>query len=148
MKVILRQNVDDLGLEGDIVEVAPGYARNYLIPRDMALEANRQNVKFMETQKKKIEVKRLKAKEDAERIKARLDGVEIVIAQKAGEEDKLYGSVTTMDIAERMEKQGITLDRRKIGLDKPIKSLGSFQIPIKLYPKVTASVKVRVVREE
>ena len=77
MKVILRQNVDDLGLEGDIVEVAPGYARNYLIPRDMALEASRQNVKFMDTQKKKIEIKRLKAKEDAERISARLRPVSV-----------------------------------------------------------------------
>ncbi|MBW2063416.1 MAG: 50S ribosomal protein L9 [Deltaproteobacteria bacterium] len=148
MRIILRQDVSELGLEGDIVNVADGYARNYLIPKGMALEANKQNLKFFETQKKKIEIKRLKAKEDAEKVKERLAEVTLTIAQKAGEEDKLYGSVTSMDIASHLEKQGITIDRKKIVLEKPIKSLGEYDVAIRLYPGVTGSIKVKVVREE
>ena len=148
MKVILRQDMDDLGLEGDIVEVAKGYGRNYLIPKGIALEASKPNIKLMEMQRKKIEVKRLKAKEDAEKIKEKMAGITITISQKAGEEDKLYGSVTTMDIASKMEAEGIVIDRRKINLDKPIKTLGEFDIPVKLYPEVTATVKVVVSPED
>jgi len=112
MKVILRQDLDALGFEGDMVEVAKGYARNYLIPKGVALEANTQNIKFMEMQKKKIEIKRLKAKEDAEKIREKLAEIVITISQKAGEEEKLYGSVTSMDIATHLEKQGVSIDRR------------------------------------
>ena len=148
MKIILKENMDTLGLEGDVVDVAKGYARNYLIPKGMALEANAQNIKLFETQKKKIEVKRLKVKEDAEQIKERLTGVTITISQKVGEEEKLYGSVTSMDIAAQLEKQGIVIDRKKISLDKPIKTLGEFDIPIRLYPKVIGTIKVVVVPEE
>lgn len=148
MKVILSQDMDDLGLAGDTVKVANGYARNYLIPKGFALEANNQNIKLMEMQRKKIEIKRFKAKEDAEKIKEAIAGIVITISQKVGEEDKLYGSVTSMDIAARMEEKGITIDRRKIILDKPIKSMGEFDVPIKLYPEVTGSVKVVVVPEE
>ena len=148
MKVILRQEMDDLGFEGDIVDVAKGYGRNYLIPRGFALEANKQNLKFMETQKKKIEVKRLKAEEDAEKLKERIAELTINIAQKVGEEDKLYGSVTSMDIASHLESQGIVIDRRKIHLDKPIKTLGEFQVPVRLHPKVSATVKVVVAPEK
>ena len=148
MKVILRQDIDALGLEGEIVDVAVGYARNYLIPKGFVLEANKQNIKLMEMQKKKIEIKRIKAKENAEKIKEEISDVVIHIAQKAGEEDKLYGSVTTMDIAEAMEKADISIDRRKIVLDKPIKSLGEFEVSIKLHPEVTGKLKVVVVPEE
>ena len=148
MKIILRQDMDALGLEGDIVDVANGYARNYLFPKGIALEANKQNIKFMESQRKKIEIKRLHAKGEAEKIKEKLMDVVITISQKAGEEDKLYGSVTSMDIATHLEKEGITVDRRKINLDKPIKTLGEFEVPIKLYPEVTGSIKVVVVPEE
>lgn len=148
MKIILRQDMDPLGLEGDIVDVAKGYARNYLIPKGIALEANNQNVKLLESQRKKIEIKRLKAKEEAEKIKERLADVMITISQKAGEEDKLYGSVTSMDIAAHLEKEGIIIDRKKISMDKPIKSLGDFEVPIKLYPEVTGSIKVSVIPEE
>ena len=148
MKIILRQDMDELGLEGDIVDVADGYARNYLFPKGIALEANKQNMKFMETQRKKIEIKRLHAKESAEKVKEKLADVVITISQKAGEEDKLYGSVTSMDIATHLEKEGITVDRRKITLDKPIKTLGEFEAHIKLYPEVTGSIKVVVVPEE
>jgi large subunit ribosomal protein L9 len=148
MKIILREDMDTLGLEGDIVDVASGYARNYLIPKGIALEANTQNVKLFETQRKKIEIKRLKAKEEAEKVKERLADVMITISQKAGEEDKLYGSVTSMDIAAHLEEQGIIIDRKKISMDKPIKALGDFEVPIRLYPEVTGSIKVTVVPEE
>lgn len=148
MKVILIQDMDALGLEGDIVNVADGYARNYLIPKELALAANEQNIKLMETQRKKIEIKRLKAKEDAEKVKEKMTDMVITISQKAGEEEKLYGSVTSMDIATHLEKQGITIDRRKIALDKPIKTLGEFDVSVKLYPEVTVSIKVVVEPEE
>jgi large subunit ribosomal protein L9 len=148
VKIILKENMETLGLEGDIVDVAKGYARNYLIPKGLALEANTQNIKLFESQKKKIEVKRLKAKEDAEKVKERLAGVTITISQKAGEEEKLYGSVTSMDIAAQLEQQGIAIDRKKISLDKPIKTLGEFEVPIRLYPKVTGTIRVFVVPEE
>ena len=148
MKVILKQDMDELGLEGKIVDVAKGYARNYLIPKGLALEATTQNIKLMETQKKKIELNRIKAKEVATKIKDEMKDVVITIAQKVGEEEKLYGSVTSMDIAEQMEAKGIGIDRRKIILDKPIKSLGEFDVSIKLHPDVTGTVKVVVVPEE
>ena len=148
MKVILIQDMDALGLEGEIVNVADGYARNYLIPKELALKANEQNIKLMETQSKKIEIKRLKAKEDAEKVKEKMTGMVITISQKAGEEEKLFGSVTSMDIATHLEKQGITIDRRKIALDKPIKTIGEFDVLVKLYPGVTVSIKVVVEPEE
>jgi len=148
MKVILKREVEPLGFEGDIVAVANGYARNYLIPKGFALEATSQNVKLMETQRKKIEIRRLKAKEDAEKVKERIGDVVVTIIQKAGEEGRLYGSVTTMDIAAGLEKQGIAIERRKIVLDKPIKSLGDFDVPVRIHPEVTASIKVTVTPEE
>jgi large subunit ribosomal protein L9 len=148
MKVILTQDTDSLGLAGEIVEVAKGYARNYLIPKKIALEATQDNIKRTEVQRKHIEIKRIKLKEDALKVKERLADVVITIAQKAGEEDKLYGSVTSMDIASRLENQGISIDRRKIILEKPIKTLGEFPVHIKLHPQVTASIKVAVVPEQ
>jgi large subunit ribosomal protein L9 len=147
MKIVLTRDLDDLGFEGDVVDVAKGYARNYLIPKGFGLEASRQNIQRMQMQKKKIEARRVKAKEDAERVREKLGDVVITLSQKVGEEGKLYGSVTTMDIANELERQGISIDRRKIGLDKPIKTLGEFDVPIKLYPKVTGSIKVIVVSE-
>ncbi len=147
MKVILTQDMESLGLGGEIVNVAKGYARNYLIPRGMALEATEQNIKFTENQRKTIEIKRIKAKEEALKVKEKLSGVSVTIAQKVGEEDKLYGSVTTMDIADQLEKQGISVERRRIVLDKPLKSLGEFAVAVKIHPDVTASIKVVVVPE-
>jgi large subunit ribosomal protein L9 len=145
MKVVLRQDVDSLGMEGQVFDVADGYARNYLIPRGFALEATRQNLKLIEAQRKKIEEKRLKAKEEAEKARLSLSELVVTIAQKAGEEDKLYGSVTSMDIADQLEKRGIQIDRKRIRLDRPIKTLGEFAVPVKLHPEVTASIKVVVV---
>ena len=148
MKVILREDMDSLGFEGDVVEVAKGYGRNYLIPKGLALEANKQNMQLIEMQRKKIEVKRVKAKDDAERVKEKIADVVITIRQKAGEEDKLYGSVTTMDIAACLEEKGVAIDRKKLILDKPIKALGEYEIPVKLHPEVTGTVKVIVKPEE
>lgn len=148
MEVILRQDVDELGMEGDIVNVARGYARNYLIPKGIALEANQQSIRTFEAQRKKIEVRKLRAKEDAEKVEERLRGMVITFSHKAGEEGKLYGSVTSMDIASHLEKQGIIVDRRKIQLEKPIKTLGEFEVPIRVYRGITPSVKVVVAREE
>jgi large subunit ribosomal protein L9 len=148
VKVILKQDVHELGLEGDIVDVAKGHARNYLIPRGLALEANEQNKKLMETQRKKIELKRSLAKDEAEKIKEKMADIVVTIPQKVGEEDKLFGSVTSMDIASHLEKQGVSIDRRKIVLDKPIKTAGEHEVSVKLYPEVTGSIRVVVVPEE
>lgn len=148
MKVILTTEIDSLGLEGDVVNVANGYGRNYLIPKGLALEANNQNMKMMEMQKKKIDGRRLKARETAEKVKEEIKEKMVTIAQKVGEEDKLYGSVTSMDIADEMERMGISIDRRKIILDRPIKSLGEYEVSVKLHPEVTGTLKVVVVAEK
>lgn len=148
MEVILKQDVDELGLEGDIVSVAKGYARNFLVPQKFALEATEHNRKALELQRKKIELRRMRVKEDAERAKSAMEEVELVFSQKAGEEGKLYGSVTTMDIAAQLESKGITVDRRKLVLEKPIKTLGEFEVGVRLYPEVTANIKVIVNAEE
>jgi large subunit ribosomal protein L9 len=148
MKVILEQDFESLGFEGDTVEVARGYARNYLVPKGIAVEATKANLKAFEMRKGKIMAKRMRDKEEAERIKERIVQVAITLKQKAGAEGKLYGSVTTRDIAQELEKEGIAVDRRKIDFDEPIKSLGEFDVPIKLYPEVQASIKVLVQPEE
>ncbi len=148
MEVILRQDIDGLGLEGDIVNVAKGYARNYLIPKGRAVEASPQNIKDLELLQKKIEVRKSKAKDDAEKLKEKIEEVVLSFSVKAGEEGKLYGSITTMDLASDLEKQGIDIDRRKIIMERPIKSLGEFELPVKLYPEVTGSLKVTVVAEK
>jgi large subunit ribosomal protein L9 len=148
MEIILQQDVDELGFEGDIVQVAKGYARNYLIPKGVAVLATAQNIKIFEQKKKKIEIKRLKAKEAAETLRDELEGMEVRFTQKSGEEGKLYGSITSMDIASQMEKQGIVIDRRKILLEKPIKALGAYDVQVKVFPEVTAAIKVIVDPEE
>jgi len=148
MEVILRKDYDKLGLEGKVVNVTKGYARNYLIPKGIALEASSQNLKAFEMQRKKVEVNRLKAREDAEGLKQKMDRILLTFSLKAGEEGKLYGSITSMDIASHLEKQGIVIDRRKILLEKPIKTVGEFDISIKIHPEVTGFVKVVVVPEQ
>ncbi|HIC86647.1 MAG TPA: 50S ribosomal protein L9 [Desulfobacterales bacterium] len=148
MKIILQQDIHDLGLEGETVEVADGYARNYLIPKGLALEATAQNLKMMEQRQRKIEAKRLRAKEEAQALKEKMEALVLMFRQKAGEEGKLYGSVTAMDIASALEEKGIVVDRRKIVLDQPIKSLGDFDVTVKIYPEVTATLKVTVAPEE
>ena len=148
MEVILKQDVDELGLEGDVVNVAKGYARNYLIPQLMALEATEHNRKALELQRKKIELKRVRVKEEAERVKAEMEEIVLTFSQKAGEEGKLYGSVTSMDVAAQLKEKGVDIDRRKIVLEKPIKELGEFQVDVKIYPEVSAAIKVVVKADE
>lgn len=147
MKIILKQDVDDLGFEGDTMKVADGFARNYLIPRGYAVVATPRNVKAFESQRKKIEVRRLKAKDDAEKLREKLEGTSLTFSQKAGEEGKLYGSVTSMDIAAQLEKHGVVIDRRKVLLESPIKVLGEYDVGIRIYPRVTATIRVTVVPE-
>ncbi len=147
MKVILKTDMDSLGLEGSTVNVAKGYARNYLIPKGFAVEATNQNIKLVEMQKKKIDTRRIKTKEDAEKLKLILDNTVVTLTQKVGEEEKLYGSVTTMDIAAQLHNSGIDIDRKKILLDKPIRTLGESDVLIKLHPEVTGSIKVIVAPE-
>ncbi|RLB86368.1 MAG: 50S ribosomal protein L9 [Deltaproteobacteria bacterium] len=147
MRIILTQDMHELGLEGDILEVANGYARNYLLPKGYALEATPQNLKFLDSRRKKIEAKRLRAKDEAEQLREKMESVDLCFVQKAGEEGKLYGSVTAMDIAEELEKQGIVIDRRKIVLDRPIKEVGQFEVKVKIYPEVTGTLKVKVEAE-
>jgi len=147
MRIILTQDIHDLGLEGDILDVANGYARNYLLPKGFALEATPQNLRFLETRRKKIEAKRLRAKEEAEQLKEKMEALELCFTHKAGEEGKLYGSVTAIDIAEELEKQGIVVDRRKVVLERPIKEVGDFEVKVKIYPEVTATLRIKVEAE-
>jgi len=148
VKIILMQDFESLGFEGDIVDVATGYARNYLIPKGVAIEANKPNLKAMEMRKDKTMAKRIKDKETAERAKEKVSQVTVTIRRKASEEDKLYGSVTSRDIAQGLEKEGIIVDRRKIIIDEAIRTLGEFEVAIKLHPEVIAKIKVIVEREE
>ena len=146
MRVILKEDVKDLGQIGSIVDVKNGYGRNYLIPRNLAVEANPKNIKQFEHEKKIILVKAKKVKQTMEDLADQISGLTISIEAKAGEEDKLFGSVTAKDIAEAIAKQGIEIDKRKILLEEPIKRLGSHDVSVKVHHDVTASVKVEVVR--
>ena len=147
MKVILKESVKDLGEMGDLVDVKRGYARNYLIPRGMALEATVRNVRMLEHQKRLVQDKIQKARQGAQGLAERLEAVSVTIAQKVGENDRLYGSVTSMQIAEALAAEGIEIDKKKIVLEEPIKKLGVYTVPVKLHPEVTANLKVWVVEE-
>jgi large subunit ribosomal protein L9 len=148
MKVILMQDFEQLGYEGDIVDVARGYARNYLIPKGLATEASNANLKALEMRKGKILAKRTKDKEEAERVMEKISEITVKVRAKAGEEGKLYGSVTSRDIAQQLDAQGVEVDRRKIIIDEAIRSLGEFEVPVKLHPEVVATIKVVVEEEE
>src|ERR1700733_2295013 len=147
MEIILREHVDNLGRRGEIVKVADGYARNYLLPRKLALLATAGNKKQIERERVKFDAKELEEQKVAEAVAARLEGVDVVIARKVGETEALYGSVTSVDIAEALAAKGFELDRRKLHLPEPIKKLGEFEVPLKLHREVTTKVKVRVVAE-
>ena len=148
MQVILREDIDNLGKIGDLVKVADGYARNFLVPNKKAIEATPKNVHAMDHAKKMVSdrIRKLKkeAAADADRIKA----LAITIKAKSGEEGKLFGSVTSMDIAEAMKAQGVSIDKRKIVLDEPIRRLGDFTVTVKLHADVTAEFKLSVIAEE
>ncbi len=148
MEVILRTHVENLGRRGEIVKVATGYARNYLLPRKLALLVNESNKRQIEREREVAEARELEEKTQAEAFAARLSAVEVKIARRVGgENDTLYGSVTSADIAHALEKLGFEVDRRKIQLADPLKQIGEFTVPIKVHREVTADVKVKVVKE-
>ena len=147
MEVILREHVDNLGRRGEIVKVAAGYARNYLLPRKLALLATEGNKQRIEKEKGKFEAAEAEERKIAEAMSARMNNLELEISRKVGETEALYGSVTTSDIAEALTKKGFDLDRRKIQLQEPIKRLGEFDIPVKLQRDVTATLKLKVTAE-
>jgi len=147
MKVILTQDIAGLGSIGDLITVKDGFGRNYLVPQGKALQATSQNMKTLEHQKRQIREKIDKAKREAERLAARIESVSCTVAKAVGEEDKLFGSVTGMDIESSLKLEGVEIDRKKINLLEPIKSLGIYNIPIKLHPEVTAVLKLWVVKE-
>jgi len=147
MEVILREHVEHLGRRGEIVKVADGYARNYLLPKGRALAATDGNLKVIAREKRRYVVQQAKEKEAAEAMARRLAGVSCTIVRKVGENDMLFGSVTAADIAEYLEKEKMVVDKRRIQLDQPIKSLGIFTVPVRLHPEVAAEVKVWVVKE-
>ncbi len=148
MKVILRQNFENLGKFGDIVEVKDGYARNFLIPRGIALPATPGNIKMVETEKKQKAFKLERERLSAQKLAEELAKVEITIPMRAGENERLFGSVTAQMIADELRKLGFEIDRRKILLDEPIKMLGKYEIPVKLHPEVSAKINLNVVQAE
>ena len=147
MKVILKQDFETLGAAGDIVNVKAGYARNLLLPRQIAYEATPGNMKKYEEEKKRISYQKNKEIKKAEHLAGELEKVSCTIAVAVGEEDKLFGSVTSQDIATSLEEKGIEIDKRKIHLEESIKALGIYTVPIRLHPEVTANVKVWVVKK-
>lgn len=146
--VILRENVDGLGTIGNVVSVKAGYARNYLIPQGLASQANARNVKELEHQKRQLARKLEKLTNDANALKARIEKITCDFRQRAGDEGKLFGSVTSMDLEAALKKAGIEIDRKKIQLGEPIKVLGEHLVSVKLDAGVTAQLKVVVVAEE
>jgi large subunit ribosomal protein L9 len=147
MDVILREHVENLGKRGEIVKVADGYARNYLLPRKLALPATDGNRKHVERERRIVEARELQEKAQAEAIAARLASVDITIARRVGETDQLYGSVTSADIVDFLKTKGFELDRRKLILPEPIKAIGDHDVPLKLHREVTVPLKVHVVKE-
>lgn len=147
MKLILREDVASLGRSGQLVTVKDGYGRNYLLPRKLAVLANEQNVRQLEHEKAVITARQAKLKGEAEQAAGKLSAVNVTIRRKVGEQDKLFGSVTALDIAEALASQGQKVDRRHIHLPEPIKALGDYEVEIRLHHDVAAKVKVQVAAE-
>ena len=147
MKLILREDVYNLGKSGELVTVKDGYARNYLLPRNLAMLANDANVRQLEHEKAVIELRQQKMKGGAVEQAKKLEAVQVKIARKVGEQDKLFGSVTALDIAEALAAAGHKIDRRHIHMPEPIRAVGSFEVELRLHREVTAKIKVDVVPE-
>jgi large subunit ribosomal protein L9 len=147
MEVILREHVDNLGRRGDVVKVAEGYARNYLLPRKLALAVTDNNKRQIERERKLAEAQDAEERGQAEAIAQRLTQLEIEIARRVGEQHTLYGSVTSADIAHALAAKGFEIDKRKIQLPDPLKALGETTVPVKIHRDVTAHVRVKVVAE-
>ena len=148
MEVILKEDVPQLGHRGDVVKVAEGYGRNYLLPRKLAIEATQANKSVIEQMKQAAVRRSAVEKNDAEALSKQLDGITLNFKRKAGEKDHLFGSVTSGDIAEGLTAKGFDIDRRKIQLHDPLKNLGDFDVPIKLHRDVTSRIKVVIEKEE
>lgn len=147
MEIILQEDIATLGNTGDIVKVRDGYGRNYLVPRGLAVEANRRNIRVLDHQKRLAAEKKERDRRDAQGMADRIAALVVSITARAGEEDRLFGSVTNLDIEKALAAQGITIDRRKIVLPEPIKQLGTYPVPIHLNSAVHGTVTVHVVRE-
>ena len=146
MKVVLKENLDNLGKIGDVVDVSNGYARNFLLPQGKALEANKHNLQLLEQVKKANDKKLLKLKQEAEETAKKVENASCTIVMQAHDE-QLYGAVTAADIAKSLEQEGVKVDKKDILLEEPIKALGVYHIPVKLHPEVKPQVKVWVVKE-
>jgi large subunit ribosomal protein L9 len=147
MEVILREHVEHLGHRGDVVKVAAGYARNYLLPRKLALAVTDNNKRQIEREKKIADARDMEEKAQAEAIAQRLAQLDVEIARRVGENDTLYGSVTSQDIAQALKDKGFDIDKRKIALADPLKALGETMVPVKIHRDVTAQIKVKVVAQ-
>lgn len=147
MEVILREHVENLGKRGEVVKVAAGYARNFLLPRKLALQVTEANKRQIERERASAEAREGEEREAAQAVATRLEALEVVIARRAGEADALYGSVTSADIAESLAAQGFEVDKRKIQLADPIRTVSESAVPVKLHRDVTANVKVKVVAQ-
>jgi large subunit ribosomal protein L9 len=148
MQIILQEDIEKLGNRGQVVEVAEGYARNFLLPRKLALEASPGNMKRLEKMRAAFAKKAAVEIADAQKLAELLAGVSLEISRKSGDNDQLFGSVTSADISDSLAAKGYTIDKRKIQLTEPIKSIGNFDIPVKLHREVTATVKLAVKKEE
>jgi large subunit ribosomal protein L9 len=148
MKVILKEDVRNIGTMGQIVDVADGYARNFLVPKGLAVDANVKNIRALEHAKKTIQEKAKKIRNQAQDLSDKIANMTIVIKAKSGEEGKLFGSVTSMDIAEQMKNQGIDIDKKKIVIEEPIKRLGTYSVSMKLHSDVATQVTLQVIAEE
>ena len=148
MEVVLKEDIENLGHMGDVVKVKDGYARNYLLPRGLVVLANKKNLKALEHEQRMIAQRRERLTKEAQGISAKLAGVSLEFTAKAGEEGRLFGSVTTMDIEKALKEQGFDVERRRIVLDTPIKNVGDYEVPIRLRPEVMPSIKVKVVSED
>jgi large subunit ribosomal protein L9 len=148
MQVILRDRIENLGEAGDVVDVKPGYGRNYLIPKGLAYEASAANVRRMDAERAAQGRKEAETLGEARKQASALEGVSLTFNARAGQEGKLFGSITNGDIADKLAEQGITIDRRQIELDEPIKSLGVHSVPVRLHSQVRPEIKVWVIAEE
>jgi large subunit ribosomal protein L9 len=147
IEVILKEPVDNLGSRGDVVKVAPGYARNFLLPRKLALAVTEGNKRQIEAERKRAGAIEAQERTTADALAVRLAQVEVVVSRRVGEKDTLYGSVTSGDIVDALSRQGFEIDRRKLQLAEPLKHLGEFSVPVRLHRDVTAPIKVLVVKE-
>lgn len=148
MQIILRERLENLGDAGDVVDVKPGYARNYLIPKGLAYEATQANVRRLEAERAAQGRRDAETLNEARQRAAAIEGVSLTFHARAGQEGKLFGSITSADIAEKLAQQGIEIDRRQIELEEPIKALGVSSVPVRLHPQVRPEIKVWVIAEE